>query len=324
MEKERSPRPVGERNTEQKELGHDTSVRITFLRHSQKEPGKVADGGRRGITTKGVIRAKNVGEKIFRGRNIKMAYGTKVDRTAATLQAAFEGAGVTGMDKKILQTKDGMNAFFDLPHPGFDAESEKKMNLEMDEYVRAQYPEHPGKTYRQLVEEGVLSADDQEEIEERFQEKYVQWYLDLVGEQPTPDRSLPRQDAASVAYKINRLINLPDHMKKGESVDLVSSGHKYSTEGFLKYCIEREVNGKKVVGFNRLEDIGGSMKVLDGWDLVISNDASGKKNIKLVIRRENGEEKEYGLNVEMVSKLAGEYMQDKNITQKRIDFPILR
>jgi len=303
------------RSPEEK-IGRNTEARFTFLRHSQKSSGRVfsPDGGSvsmANISEAGKSRAFDFGNENLTGRNINKSYATTSDRTVQSLEAAFEGAGI---DPQILKQKGESGAFLALPALPGSASFNKKYD-QISEPIRQQYiSEHFGN-----INFDDLTQDQQEEVAEFAEEPAIEWYLAFGDQRPDEDTPSPREYAASVAFKMNRLINLPDHMKSGAKVDLVSAGHKTSTEAFLKYVLEREIGGEKVVGFNSLAEIGGSLKILDSWDLKVLIDSQGKKIVKLVLHRESGKQEEYDVNLESVRELAQEYMQVSGREALKID-----
>lgn len=315
MINERAPQiePSGELKEKR---GHNTEIHFTFVRHSQKSSGQIFSEGTEGISISGISetgkqRAEAYGNVQLSGRTINKAYATEVDRTRETLAYAFEGAQI---NPQILQTSDTARAFFSLPATSlskkFMGQYEKIMLPRRQQYIDEHYP---GKEF------GELTPDEQEAAAEYAEEPAVEWYLSFDNERPDEETPSPREQAASVAFKINRLVHLPDYMPADKSVDLVSSGHKTSTEAFLKYCIERKIDGETLVGFDKLEEIGGSLKILDSWDLQIQNDDRGEKRITIVLRRENGETQEYGLNVSALQELAKKYIEANNLKPKKID-----
>lgn len=296
--------------------GRNTEVRLTFVRHSQKASGRVFAQDLGGISASsiseaGKARARAFGEAKLSGRALSKAYATKVDRTRETLEQAFQGAG---LDAKILQDGKEVRSFFALPaqagSPEFNKQYEALMAPGRQEYIAKHFP---GKKFDDLT------PDEQEQVAEYAEEPAMEWYLSFGDRRPDPGTPSPREDAARVAFKINRLVNLPDFIPEGKSVDLVSSGHKTSTEAFLKYVIQREVNGRKVTGFERLEEIGGSLKILDSWDLQVKNDPQGQKIATITLRRENGETQTFGIDFEALRALAHEGAQLLGAQEKKID-----
>jgi len=310
-------RPQIEQPEEQKkERGHNIEIRFTFIRHSQKATGQVFAEGIQGLSTSSISetgkqRAETYGKSQLAGRKITKAYATAIDRTRETLTSAFQAAEV---NPKILQRSETTQAFFSLPALA----ASKKFMQRYDAIMlpkRQQYiDEHyPGKKFNELT------PDEQEMAAEYAEEPALGWYLYFGDKRPDEETPSPREQAASVAFKINRLVHLPDYMPGGKSIDLVSSGHKTSTEAFLKYVIERERDGENVVGFDNLEEIGGSLKILDSWDLWIQNDNQGKKHVTIILRRENGEIQKYRLNIPALTELAKEHIEANNIEPKKVD-----
>jgi|SRR3989339_111877 len=296
--------------------GRNTEISFTFVRHSQKTSGRVytEDGSElidADITEKGKSRAADYGREMFSDRQIKKAYATDKDRTRQTLEASFQAAGI---NPTILQKEEKIRAFFALPatptSPEFRKKQEDAMRLQRDEYITEHFP---GQKFEEL------GPDGQEEVAEFAEEPAFEWYLSFDNKRPDKDTPSPRELAASVAFKINRLINLPDFMPSDKSIDLVSAGHKTSTEAFLKYTLSREINGKQKVGLQTLAEIGGSLKILDSWDLQIKNNENGEKSVILVLRRENGETKQYGLDLKTVQELAREYFEQNGFKPLKID-----
>ncbi len=312
---ERKPGLDFSRSPEEK-IGRDTEARFTFLRHSQKSSGRVfsADAGgisSANISEAGESRAFDFGAKNLTGRNIDKSYATTSDRTRQTLEKAFAGAEVS---PQILKQKGKFNAFFALPAMPGSADFNKKYD-DISEPIRQKYiSEHFGN-----INFDDLTPDQQEEVAEYAEEPALEWYLTFDDQRPDKDTPSPRECAAAVAFKINRFINMPNFMESGAKVDLVSAGHKTSTEAFLKYVIEREINNKKIVGFDSLTEIGGSLKILDSWDLKVFNDVQGEKIVKLILRRENGQQQECDINLELVYQLSQEYIQANGREALKID-----
>src|SRR3989338_4435556 len=238
-----------------KERGTNTEVRFTFVRHSQKGSGEVFSQevtgiSASGISEAGIHRARKFGKETLVGRKINKAYATDMDRTRETLESAIEGAGI---ETRILQKSSETMVFFSLPSMSASNEFMRRYNdiliPRREDYVNRHFP---GKNFDEL------NPDQQEEAVEYAEEEALQWYLNFNTEKPDEATPSPREQAASVAFRINRLINLPAYMPSDKSVDLISAGHKTSTEAFLKYVIEQDHDGEITVGFEDLGEIGGS------------------------------------------------------------------
>lgn len=299
---------------ERKPISYNTELSFTFVRHSQKKSGEVYVGdaiSTSSISEGGITRARSWGKEQLSGRGVKKGYATCSDRTRETLAAAFESAGI---NSKILQNSEAVNAFFSFPGSSESAsiteEYDRRFKEERLRIMKERYPDH---------DFGALSPDQQEEIAEIAEEPVVDWYLNYCEVRRDDKTSTTREHAAAIAFKINRLINLTDFMPSGTSVDLVSCGHKTSTEAFLKYTIIHDQVSKSKIGFDSLKEIGGSLKILDSWDLNVKNDGDGNKTVSLTIRRENGDIQQYGLDINSIKQLALEHIVASNITKRKID-----
>ena len=298
--------------------GHNTEVKFTFVRHSQKQSAHVHSNNlglsSSSISEGGIERAKAWGEDNLTGRDVERGYATSAQRTSETLKAAFEGAG---LDTIILQNSDTTNAFFELPvstdSVEMNAEYERRLEVERQNIMLERFP-------NQKFDE--LNPDNQEIVAEDAEEPVADWYINYLNtdRREDPNTFTTREHARGIAFKINRLINLPDFMPDGNSVDLVSVGHKTSTEAFLKFAIVQNLSdGQQKTGFDHLGEIGGSMRILDGWDLIVRNDKDGNKTVSFQIHRGNGEIQNFDLNLKVINQLAKEYIEAANISAKRID-----
>lgn len=295
----------------EKERGVDTSARFTFVRHSQKASAEVfgSGGGLSGsaLSESGKERAGQYGTEELVDRKFDKAYATQSDRTRETLESALASAD---LEPKLLQKSEDTNSFFSLPQfSGSEKFMDRYGGILDEERTRILTEEFEGKKLSEL------NPDEQEYVMELAEEPAIEWYLAFADEKPDDETPSPREQASKVAWKINRLVHIVDFMKSGKDVDLISAGHKTSTEAFLKFVIEREDG----VGFEKLEDIGGSLKIMDGWELAVSNDSEGEKRITLSIRRENGDKMDYGVSEQALKKLSDEYIEKNNLQKKRID-----
>lgn len=320
------------RNSVEKEkpTGHNTEVLLSFTRHSQKSSGAVAaEGGgisAAGISPGGIVRSEQFGAVHYKDRKPQKGYATKVTRTNETLEAALKGAGLK--DKVAVLEEGKIDSFFAFPgafkwSKGF-----------MDEYLKVMAP-HEAKELANPrykgVEKSKLSPDDQERIAEIAEEPAMDWWLNFDKQKPKDAKDkdgkpiVPASDttpspyeiASLVGFKVNRLVNLTDRMPDGKKVDLMSVGHKTSTEAFLKYVLV--LPGKKEAEFDVLKQIGGSLRPLDTWDLSVRNDERGVKKVSITIRRENGQKTEYGVDLKVLSELSekgSEFLGEKT---KKID-----
>ena len=290
------PEVIGSKEFKKKR-GHNTEIKLTFARHTQKISAEVANVVRTGISLASISeggkeRARIFGKKRLKekGRRPDKVYKTSINRTHQTADAILEESGEPQDSQKgdfygfegAVWSSDITREYIAI----MDAEKEKVM-------VR----KFPGRKYEDL------NLDEQEEVAEISEEPALQWYLDFGDKRPDSDTYSPREMAAVVAYKINKLVNMTDWIDNGEKLDILSVGHKTSTEAFLKYCLKGYIGGKEKTGFDELEEIGGSLKIMEAWDLDINNDEKGNKSISLTIEDIDDQ---YTLDTKALSELAEE------------------
>lgn len=293
------------------ERGRNTEVRITFVRHAQKASPALlekdlAQISQASISEAGAERARKFGKELARtGRRITKGFCTPVERTAETLREIFKEA-------PAVKGAEVIGEYLGFRGAEFSPEVAKKyneiMNKRKTEYMAKNFP---GRNWDDL------SLDEQTEAAEVSEEPAMQWYLDHGKERPDPDTPSPYEAASVVAYKLNRFINVTDHMPDGRVLDLLTAGHRTSTESFLKYCLIREVEGEKVTGFGKLEEIGGSLGLLDSWDLDIKNDEEGNRSMALSFRG-----KKYGVDSDKLREMAEDGRKLLGKEKREIDEPI--
>lgn len=272
-------------------IGKNTEVKLTFGRHTDKEDSKVVETDGSGvskalISEEGGERAQNFGETLT-DRKFNKEYVTSSERTTQTLKRVLAGA-------KIDFKEEDLASYFNFPGLELKGELGKKymeiINQNKDRFLKELYP---GKEFNELT------AREQGIVVDAGGDLALDWYLQNDKKAPYPDAQSPYDFASIAAYKLNRLINLGDHMPNGKTVDLLSIGHKTSTEPLLKYCLVQEENGNKKVGFDKLEEIGGGLQTMEDWTLVARNDAEGNKNLKIILRG-----KEYDLDMDKLKEMA--------------------
>lgn len=302
------PSVDAEPKREKRERGSNVEVKFTFFRHSQKASGNVVEEGgglsKANLSERGRERAKDWGAQHLKDRLFNKVYATASDRTKETLQEALTGGEVEGGD--VLQASDKTRAFFSLPaleaSNAFMGQYVQKMNEERDQILKAEFD---GK---ELTE---LTPDEQEFVMERAEEPSIAWYLSFGDQKPDQDTPSPTEQAQAVAWKMNRLVQLADRLESEKEIDLISSGHKTSTEAFLQEVLRES-------GVS-LEEFGGSMKILDGWDFVAKTDVQGNKTIQITLRREDGGMQEVNVSEDVIKSLAHDYIERTGMKKKKAD-----
>lgn len=276
------PKPPGESKPE-KSRGHNVHIEIVFARHAQKAAAGVFNKELSGISAslispKGGQLSRRKGAEVL--KEPTKGYITSVARTKETLQEMLKGAEITDPQEleKMSQKYLGFEAV-NLAKPSMEQYTTIVDNAKA-EYIARHFP------VRKYDE---LTLDEQEQVMEAAEEPALQWYLDHGDKRPDPNTWSPKEMAGVVAYKLNRFANLPERIEDGKQIELVSVGHKTSTEAFLK----------QLIGFSDLSEIGGSLKTLDDWKLDVDTNAQGQKTVKLLLRG-----KEYPVDADKLRELA--------------------
>lgn len=151
-----------------------------------------------------------------------------------------------------------------------------------------------------------LSLEEQEEIAERSEEPVMaEWINQEQGEGHNQLQELfPLDDAtANFANFFNRHNSrIVEKLYNGSEVDLVHISHRLIMEPFITSGILiRSKDGKRITD---LDEAGGAIAILEGWQSVASTDDQGKKNIKVILRGE-----EYRVDQELLEKYTREYLE---------------
>lgn len=277
------------------ERGQNVVIRFSFIRHSQKMTGHVANESGTGISRAnlsegGRQRARRWGDRQLRERVFNKVYATASDRTKETLEEALQGADI---DTPILQKSVDTRSFFALPELAEGSEAF------FTDYIRLTHEERDHILGAEFAGSKLedLTPDQQEYIMERAEEPAITWYLSFGDQRPDPETPSPVERAQAVAWKLHRLVKLSEKIRSESRVDLLSSGHKTSTEAFLQEVLKRS-------GHDSLAELGGSLKILDGWDFIIRTNEYGNKRIDLILRREGGENVTFEIQEALIEELA--------------------
>lgn len=107
---------------------------------------------------------------------------------------------------------------------------------------------------------------------------------------------------------------MTEKLNSDSKIILLEISHNSLLMSFLKETLYRiNEEGKKILGFDNPEDIGGALAPTESFIVKIKTDENRKKNIEILFSNQNRMEVgRYGLDVNKVKELALEY---KKITQ---------
>lgn len=130
----------------------------------------------------------------------------------------------------------------------------------------------------------------------------AEWYLAFGSEKPDSETISPKEVAKSFAYIVQRYIDMADRLYSGSNIDLINGTHQGLPETLLKEILIRNQNNEKVMGFEKLKDIGGALKPTEGMEFLIKTDSNGNKEVKLHLRGQV-----YDIDLTALHKLAELY-----------------
>ncbi len=186
-----------------------------------------------------------------------------------------------------------------------------------------------------------LDPDEQEKVMYEAEEPAIEWYLqhqdmsleetddakrwyEENGIEPNKTTTTPKASAALAAYQLNRLLNLPQFMKNSTVKNYFTIGNQMASEPFLAWValaesagvehLDKTENNPNFDPVGKLREMGGTLKIMEGWHLKIKTDDEGKLVVKLNLRG-----KDFDLDLEKVRELAevGGRLYNKKI--KKID-----
>lgn len=99
---------------------------------------------------------------------------------------------------------------------------------------------------------------------------------------------------------------MADKLYSGSKIDLINGTHQGLPEALLKETLVRQVDDKKVVGFDRVSEIGGALGPAEGVDFIIRSDDTEAKTIQLQFRGQTFE-----IDMEKLYQLAESYAEKR-------------
>lgn len=312
MEKEQNFSGEQQEKKYEKPYGLDTQVRSFYFRHAEKASGDV---GAVGQISNSLISDKGSKESVFLGEQLgePSPDGFKIDwskqpRTLETGEKMTEGY-LKNLQKDGLVKKFNSRSKIEL--------SDKHYTKEFTDRYIADWEDNKK---RLLNEKGLnvedfknLSTEDQALIAEEAEEPVISKWLNDEDSELAKLMSV-KDAAANLAWRLKRDIRMPEKLKSGSRVDLFKMTHKTITEPLLMKILVLP-NGEKP---NKLEDIGGSLSLNEGWEVDSSIDENGEENIKFYLYRVDRSEKEpkyikqeYNVDLGELDRLAELGMKDK-------------
>ena len=95
---------------------------------------------------------------------------------------------------------------------------------------------------------------------------------------------------------------MADKLYSGSNIDLINGTHQGLPEALLKEVLVRRKDDRDLVGFEKLEDIGGALQFTEGMEFLIRVDEQGNKVLKLNFRGQT-----YDIAMDKLLELAKAY-----------------
>ena len=264
-------------------FGANVLVRNYWIRHAQKISGEITNTegnawSSSSISKHGAKSAKKYGEAITASKDGAKGYVSSSMRTLQTLEKIFEGYKQTNPDKPIYPARvvkelgsEAVPEFLTLYNLKFIMH--RKKILEQRKILESNF--------------AFLTPDEQEEIAELAEEPVMREWLDNPSSELA--RLLPPQQAAARFARLfsRRHEKLVTKLHSGSEMDLFHVTHKTITEPFLvSGVLVRKTDKKRITG---LEQLGGSLKILEDWQSIITTDRFGNLNVVVKFRGEEYE-----------------------------------
>lgn len=257
-----------------KEKGENVIVHAIFIRHGEKE--HEPDNPETGLTLAGEWDSRVFGQ----GRGYKSyiePHASDTPRTKDTAKYATEQSPTK--EKRALILEDNLAFHYD-PEGSFVKEV---MKIKRDAL---------GDNPEQLSE-----AEFNAKIFEA-NSRQADYYLNFGDQRPDLKTFSPVETASGVAKMVYDYERNSNDIKSGSDVDCINGTHDFNLAAFLKEVMIREVDGRKIRGFDSVEEIGGSFDFAESFEVLIKTDQSGKKEMKLVFRG-----REYAVDMDRLNEL---------------------
>lgn len=271
-----------ERGIEQKEFGKNVHVVLEFLRHAT--PGKNPDGTSADfITPAGQEMARGLGKERPKEKKIA-GYSSPAKRAQETGDLYLDNTGelVEVINRTLAETK----ARYPAQKEGNVFRMKTKAELAPLAFGKIM----PfAQAYAKAQKAAGSKADDLTLI--------VQYYLDNPEKCKELSVDIPRDAAVQIAHRVAVELNMAERFREDTDVRLINVTHGPKLEPFLK----------EVVGFSRLEEIGGAVKEGEALQFIVDIDADKNKKVTLVFRNKNYELTDE--QIQLLMEMSDEYKE---------------
>lgn len=275
---------------EKKEFGKNVHAVLEFLRHAT--PGKTPEGMSADFLTEGGKEmARGLGKERPKEKKVG-GYSSPAKRAQETGDLYLDNTddSVEIVNRTIAETK----ATYPAQKEGNIFRMKTKQELAPVAGFAKIMP--LAKAYAKAEKEAGSKLDDLTLI--------IQFYLDNPDICEENGVDLPREAASSIAHRVATELGMTERFAADTDVRLINVTHGPKLEPFLK----------EVIGFKKLEEIGGAVKEGENIQFVIDIDANKEKAVTMLFRG-----KGYDLmdeDLEIISILSNEYKEKLKKTKE--------
>lgn len=257
--------------------GTNVILKSFWGRHAQKMSGEVTNAENSGLSSssispKGQTDAHLFGGDIPASKDGASAYSSDSLRTQETLDNILLGYQEKNPDAPVRGQKVRDEITMEFP-PAFIALYDQKFVAERSRIMQERGMDPA--TFKSL------DPNLQQEIAEEAEEPVLREWLDGGTEL---SMLYPPEICACKFAKIfyDHSVRIMGRLKAGTALDLLHNTHKSMMEPFMiSGVLIRSRDGKKI---ENIEEIGGSMGVLESWQSIASTDEDGVSSIAVSLK----------------------------------------
>ncbi|MCG2809601.1 MAG: hypothetical protein L6275_04670 [Candidatus Portnoybacteria bacterium] len=282
-----------ERNNPREEFGRKVEVHAKFIRHSEKKFPRSENEVP--LSENGIKKSEELGEGLEKRDRIEGEYSDTVRARNTTESVVFHSP----TENKLKTKERGELAF--------------RCSDDFMLRTRKHIEEVSKKSQKEIAKKGTEAGASTEGID---------YYLSFGDKRPDNETYSPEETAATVAKRLDIAIRKADRLHSGTKMDAIFTSHDYVVAAFLKEVMSKQdEDGKKVEGFTSLEDIGGMIQPLEGFELIAKTDETGQKTIEFNFRGQNYEfnTERFEELVKIASRLEEEDLKKKESKKAEIE-----
>jgi hypothetical protein len=253
---------------ESKDFGKNVEIMLKFIRHGERsKDGKLTDYGR-SVTAERARQSEFKKEDFDAVKAIGSNAGSKNEKgMARSLESAdIYAHEIAGDEQFVTRSQKILNYENFVSKEPFDWAEVYNSNLPADFET--------------------LSDDEKAAAGKKAQTATVNHLITL----DTPEAQAMRQEAAgSFAFLIDHYMKMAKKLKSESKVLIPAGTHGGVMEFVLQQALVRkDEDGKEVVGFKDIADIGGEFSPSEGYNVDIATDEEGKPtDLKVSFDNEN-------------------------------------